>query len=569
MSHLDYAVLFGTLLAITLIGVWKTRSGGSLSQYLKGDEGTRWGTIGLSVLATQASAITFLSTPGQAYEDGLGFVQNYFGQPLALIVVCVLFIPAFQRLKVYTAYEYLGERFDRKTRLLGASLFLVQRGLATGITIYAPAIIISALVGWNLDLTILLAGGLAVLYTVTGGARAVNMTQTWQLAVIFVGMCAAFAVVVSKLPADVSFVQAVRVAGKMGRLGAVDLSFSPERRYTLWSGLLGGFFLALSYFGADQTQVQRYLAGGSVTKSRFGLLFNGIVKVPMQCFILFIGAMVFVFYQFEPPPIAFNRAAYQAAIAKEDHVRLDALRQDYDAALAARRTGVDHLLSALRAGDGNTLETARREANAADARVRQIRADTRQLLTPDGVNGKKAAKDSDFIFLTFVLDHLPHGLIGLLLAVIFCAAMSAAAAGLGGLASTTVVDFYRPLLRPEAPDAHYLLISRLVTAGWGVIAVGFALFARLVENLIEAGNILGSLFYGSILGLFLTAFLLPAVRGSAAFTAALLSQALVLGLYAKTDIGYLWYNVIGCAGVMLLGSALQKLVFSRTPEPAS
>lgn len=566
MSRLDYVVLFGTLLAITLIGVWQTRSGGSLSQYLKGDESTRWGTIGLSVLATQASAITFLSTPGQAYEDGLGFVQNYFGQPLALIVVCVLFIPAFQRLKVYTAYEYLGQRFDRKTRLLGASLFLIQRGLATGITIYAPAIIISALVGWNLDLTILLAGGLAVLYTVTGGARAVNMTQTWQLAVIFVGMCAAFAVVIGKLPADVSFGQAVRVAGKMGRLGAVDLSFSPERRYTLWSGLLGGFFLALSYFGADQTQVQRYLAGGSVTKSRFGLLFNGIVKVPMQCFILFIGVMVFVFYQFEPPPIAFNRAAYQGAVAREgDHARLDALRHDYAAALAARRTGVDHLLAAMRTTDGNTVRTAQREANAADARVRELRAETRQLLTPDG-SGKKAGKDSDFIFLTFVLDHLPHGLIGLLLAVIFCAAMSAAAAGLGGLASTTVVDFYRPLLRPEAPEAHYLLVSRLVTAGWGIVAVGFALFARLVENLIEAGNILGSLFYGSILGLFLTAFLLPAVRGSAVFTAALLSQALVLGLYAKTDIGYLWFNVIGCAGVMLLGLALQKLVFP--PEPA-
>ena len=561
MSRLDYAVLFATLLGITLYGWWRTRTGGTLTRYLKGDERAGWGTIGLSVLATQASAITFLSLPGQAYESGVGFVQNYFGQPLALIVVCAFFVPAYQRLKVFTAYEYLGQRFDQKTRLLGAALFLIQRGLATGITIYAPAIVLSALLGWSLQGTILLSGAAVILYTTTGGARAVSLTQKGQLTVIFVGMCAALVALVHLLPADVSVVQAVRVAGKMGKLEAVSFSLDPDRRYTVWSGVLGGFFLALSYFGADQTQVGRYLAGGSTTGSRFGLLFNALIKVPMQCFILFIGAMVFVFYQFEPPPVYFNRPAFETAAA--GHARLVALRAEYDAAFAEKQTDVRRLLAALE-HNPEEVGTAQADALRADARVHAIREEVKRELAAAGMKG--AAKDSDFVFLTFVLDHLPRGLVGLLVAVILCAAMGAASAGLSGLASTTMVDFYRPLLRPEASETHYLVVSKLITAGWGVVAVGFALFANLVENLIEAANILGSLFYGSILGLFLTAFFLPSVRGSAAFYGGLISQGLVLALYKTTNIGYLWFNVIGCAGVMGIAALWQRLT---SPGPAS
>lgn len=560
MSRLDYLVLVGTLLGITLYGWWRTRSGGTLTRYLRGDERAGWGTIGLSVLATQASAITFLSLPGQAYESGVGFVQNYFGQPLALIVVCAFFVPAYQRLKVFTAYEYLGQRFDQKTRRLGAALFLIQRGLATGITIYAPAIVLSALLGWSLQGTILLSGAAVILYTTTGGARAVSVTQKGQLAVIFVGMCAALGTLVHQLPADVSVVQAVRVAGKLGKLEAVSFSLDPNQRYTVWSGVFGGFFLALSYFGADQTQVGRYLAGGSATGSRLGLLFNALVKVPMQCFILFIGVMVFVFYQFEPPPVFFNRPAYEAAAV--GNAKLAGLQTQYQSAIAQKQAEVRRLLETFSTTDPGLAQAARADAIKADARVRQVREDTKRELAAAGVKG--AAKDSDFVFLTFVLDHLPRGLVGLLVAVILCAAMGAASAGLSGLASTTMVDFYRPLLRPEAGDAHYLLVSKLITAGWGVVAVGFALFANLVENLIEAGNILGSLFYGSILGLFLTAFFLPFVRGSAAFYAGLISQGMVLLLYATTNIGYLWFNVIGCAGVMGV-SALWQSASSTGP----
>ncbi len=564
MSRLDYVVLVGTLLGITLYGWWRTRVGGTLTRYLRGDERAGWGTIGLSVLATQASAITFLSLPGQAYESGVGFVQNYFGQPLALIVVCAFFVSAYQRLRVFTAYEYLGQRFDQKTRLLGAALFLIQRGLATGITIYAPAIVLSALLGWSLQGTILLSGAAVILYTTTGGARAVSLTQKGQLTVIFVGMCAALVTLVHRLPADVSVFQAVRLAGKMGKLEAVSFSFDPNQRYTVWSGLLGGFFLALSYFGADQTQVGRYLAGGSTTGSRLGLLFNALVKVPMQCFILFIGAMVFVFYQFEPPPVHFNRPAFEKAAV--GHPRLTSLQEEYRTAFAERRQQVERLRETMLAhGDPDRGREDQAAALRAEARVGQIRDEVKREMTAAGIKG--AAKDSDFVFLTFVLDHLPRGLIGLLVAVILCAAMGAASAGLNGLATTTMVDFYRPLLRPEATEAHLLVVSKLITAAWGVVAVGFALFANLVENLIEAGNILGSLFYGSILGLFLTAFFLPFVRGSAAFYGGLIAQATVLALYATTNIGYLWFNVIGCAGVMGISALWQTLASPRSGRP--
>ncbi len=565
MNWLDYSVLFGAIGLIVAYGLWKTRAQGDLGQYLKGDASIQWGTIGISVMATQASAITFLSTPGQAYESGLGFVQNYFGLPLALLVVCAFFLPIYRRLGVFTAYEYLGQRFDKKTRLLGAFLFLVQRGLATGITIYAPAIIITALVGWNLDLTILLAGGLVILYTASGGTKAVSLTQRAQMGVILCGMVLAFGMIVWKLPADLSFGQAVAIAGKMGKLRAVDFSLDLQARYTFWSGLFGGFFLALAYFGADQSQVQRYLAGDSVAASRFGLIFNAMLKVPMQFGILFLGAMVFLFYQFEKPPIFFNVPVYQSAAKAGFGSELAALEKEYDAVFTQKQTGIRVLTAALATGDAATIQTTQKTVLGQDAQVQSIRARVKAVLKR--ANTRFESKDSDYVFLTFILRHLPHGVIGLLLATIFCAAMSAAAASLNALGSTSVVDFYRPLIRPQASDAHYVLASKLLTVFWGIVAIGFALFANLVENLIEAGNILGSLFYGSILGLFLVAFFLPRVRGSAVFSAGLVAQTLVLILYATTSIGYLWYNVIGCATVAGVSGVLQSTIF-RSREPS-
>jgi len=559
VSGIDYAVLFGTLLAIAIYGWWKTRSDHDLGHYLQGDSSIRWGTIGLSVMATQASAITFLSTPGQAYESGMGFLQNYFGLPFALIVVCVVFIPIYHRLKVVTAYEYLGQRFDQKTRLLGAFLFLVQRGLAAGITIYAPAIILSALLGWNLHLTIILSGLFVVVYTTAGGTTAVSHTNKWQMAVILAGMGVAFGMILHRLPADLSFVQAVSIAGKMGKLNAVDFSFDFQRRYTFWSGLLGGFFLALSYFGTDQSQVQRYLAGGSLAGSRFGLLFNAVLKLPMQFFILFTGVMVFIFFQFEKPPLFFNQPVYRRAAQSEQAGKLAALQTRYDRAFAEKQVGVRALTSAMDSSSTLAIDAATSALLRQQSQIDALRGEVKQTLK--AADPKIETGDADYVFITFVLNYLPHGIIGLLIAVIFCAGMSSSASELNALGSTTVVDFYRPLLHPNASDRHYLFVSKLLTAAWGGVAISFALFANLVENLIQAINILGSIFYGSILGIFLVAFFLRFVRGSAVFVAALTSQALVLILFYSTKIGYLWYNLLGCVAVLALSALLETTWF--------
>jgi SSS family solute:Na+ symporter len=550
VNRLDYVVLIATILAIPLYGLWRTRGRETLGHYLKGDASIRWGTIGLSVLATQAGPITFLSMPGQAYESGIGFVQNYFGQPFALIAVCAIFVPIFQRLKVYTAYEYLGQRFDQKTRLLGAFLFLIQRGLAAGITLYAPAIILSALLGWRLNLTIWLAGGLVIAYTAFGGTKIVSITQRYQFMIIIVGMALAFIIAVNRLPSGLSFGNALSIAGGMGKLQAVDFSFDPDRRYTFWSGIFGGFFLALSYFGADQSQVQRYLAGGSLTSSRFGLLFNAIVKVPLQFLILLLGAMVFMFYQFEKPPIYFNRPAYERAIQLGHGTELNALQTQFDDVFARKQT----LLRSAAVDAG-----AKKQLLQLDGEARKIRDDTKVILQRAGASPK--SKDSDYVFITFVLQHLPHGVVGLLVAVILCATMSAMAATLNALGSTSAVDFYRPLIRPSAPDHHYVTATQLLTVAWGLVAIGVASFANLVENLIEAGNILGSIFYGSILGLFLVAFFVRSVRGSAVFFAAVLAQILVLLMFWQLSISYLWYNLIGCVAVVVFSLALQRTIF--------
>jgi SSS family solute:Na+ symporter len=562
VNRLDYLVLIATILAIPLYGLWRTRGSASLGQYLKGDASIRWATIGLSVLATQAGPITFLSMPGQAYESGIGFIQNYFGQPLALIVVCAVFVPIYQRLKVYTAYQYLGERFDQKTRLLGAFLFLVQRGIAAGITIYAPAIVLSALLGWRLNLTIWLAGGLVIIYTVVGGTKIVSITQRYQMIVILIGMAIAFAVAVYRLSPDLSFENTLSVAGKMGKLEAVDFSVDPHKRYTFWSGLIGGFFLALSYFGADQSQVQRYLAGGSLKESRLGLLFNAAVKVPMQFFILLLGAIVFLFYQFEKPPVYFNQPAYQRAVESGYGPQLAALQTRFDDVFTQKRAAIRAISNASSSERDATITRVRE----LETKARDLRDRTKAVLEQAGADPK--SKESDYVFITFILQQMPHGLVGLLIAVILCATMSATSAILNALGSTTAIDFYRPLIRPNASDHHYVVAAKTLTAVWGLIAIAVASFASLVENLIEAGNILGSVFYGSILGLFLAGFFIRRVAGSAVFFAAILAQTLVFVLFATTNIGYLWYNLIGCAAVLILAPVLQQTIFRNTEAPA-
>ncbi len=562
MNRLDYFVLIATILAIPLYGLWRTRGSPSLGQYLKGDASIRWATIGLSVLATQAGPITFLSMPGQAYESGIGFIQNYFGQPLALVVVCAVFVPIYQRLKVYTAYQYLGERFDRKTQLLGAFLFLVQRGIAAGITIYAPAIVLSAVLGWRLNLTIWLAGGLVIIYTVMGGTKIVSLTQRYQMIVILVGMAIAFAVAVYRLSPDLSLESTLSVAGKMGKLEAVNFSVDPHKRYTFWSGLIGGFFLALSYFGADQSQVQRYLAGGSLKESRLGLLFNAAVKVPMQFFILLLGAIVFMFYQFEKPPVYFNQPAYERALENGYAPQLTALQKQSDEVFMQKRAAI----RAVSDASANERDAAITKLRQLEAQASELRNRTKTVLVKAGADPK--SKESDYVFITFILQQMPHGIVGLLIAVILSATMSATAAALNALGTTTAVDFYRPLIRPNASNHHYVVAAKALTAAWGFVAIAIASFASLVENLIEAGNILGSIFYGSILGLFLAAFFIRRVAGSAVFFSALIAQTLVFLLFATTNIGYLWYNFIGCAAVLILAPILQNTLF-RSAEASA
>ena len=555
MNALDYVILVGSMVGIAAYAVWNTRGKRDLRGYLKGSGGTRWLTIGLSVMATQASAITFLSTPGQGYESGLGFVQNYFGAPFALVIVAAVFLPLYRKLKVYTAYEYLGHRFDSKTRLLGAGLFLVQRGLAAGITIYAPAIVLSTVMGWRLDATIVCSGLLVVIYTVAGGCDAVNLTQKYQIGVIFAGMIAAFFVLLARMPAGLSLGDALTLAGGFHRLQAVDFSMSPDRRYTFWSGTLGGMFLALSYFGTDQSQVQRYLSGASVRESRLGLMFNAVFKIPMQFFILLLGVLIFVFYRFERPPVYFNKAAWSLQADRDKGGKLRSLDSAFTLAHAEERRQIEDWIGARHAGNAQAEAAARQAALRAQERVEAVRAETRAAL--DAASPGAKANDSDYVFITFILDHLPHGLIGLLVTAFFAAALSSKSGELNALGSTTTVDVYRHIVRREASDAHYVVASKVFTAFWGLVAIGFALFANLAENLIQAVNILGSIFYGVVLGLFLVAFFFKGVGGTAVFWAAIAAQALVFVLYSTLSISYLWYNVIGCAACILLGLLLQ------------
>jgi Na+/proline symporter len=553
----DYVILVGSMLAIAAYAVWSTRGKHDLRAYLKGAEGTGWLTIGLSVMATQASAITFLSTPGQGYESGLGFVQNYFGAPIALIIIAAVFLPIYRRLRVYTAYEYLGHRFDAKTRLLGAGFFLLQRGLGAGLTIYAPAIVLSTVMGWRLDATIVCSGLLVVLYTVAGGCDAVSLTQKYQIGVIFAGMLAAFIVLLSRLPAGLTFTDSLALAGGFHRINAVDFSLNADRRYTFWTGTLGGMFLALSYFGTDQSQVQRYLSGTSLRESRLGLMFNAVFKIPMQFLILLLGVLIFVFYQFELPPVVFNKAAWDYQAAHGSGPRLRALESEFAAAHGDERRQLGAWLGARHSGDLPAEAAARAAAGAAQERAESVRAEASRVLR---AGDPRTANDSDYVFIRFILDHLPHGLIGLLVTAFFAAALSSKSGELNALGSTTTIDIYRHLVRSGATDAHYVAASKWFTALWGLVAIGFALFANLAENLIQAVNILGSVFYGVVLGLFLVAFFLRRIGGTAVFWAALAAQALVFALYATLSISYLWYNVIGCGACMAFSIILQAAI---------
>ncbi|MBL6448929.1 sodium:solute symporter [Fulvivirga sp. 29W222] len=558
MSVIDWTVLLGTLLFIVVYGVWKSRGSKNINDYLLGDNSMKWGTIGLSVMATQASAITFLSTPGLAYESGMAFVQNYFGLPIAIIIVSAVFIPIFYKLKVYTAYEFLESRFDLKTRSLGAFLFLVQRGLAAGITIYAPAIILSTMLRWDLSLTILITGILVVIYTVSGGTKAVSLTQKYQMAVIMAGMFIAFFMIIDHLPDYLSFNNAVHIAGKMGKLEAVDFSFNPERRYTIWTGLTGGLFLALSYFGTDQSQVQRYLTGTSVAESRLGLIFNAILKVPMQFFILFVGVMVFVFYQFVQPPLFFKQAEMEQIYSTEYRDEVEQLESAYSQNFEEKKQQLEDLVVAMDKDEVERVASLTAEVRQSDAKAKEIRGELKDLLQAH--NPEVETKDSDYVFLTFIMNYLPKGVIGLLLAVIFSAAMSSTSGELNALGSTTSVDFYKRLIKKDGSDKHYLIASKLLTAFWGVVAISFALFARLLENLIEAVNILGSIFYGTILGIFLVAFFVKFVKGNAVFLAAVIAQLIVIMSFYTFEISYLWYNAIGCTLVVLISVLLQLIM---------
>lgn len=553
MQTFDWIVLISTLVAIVAYGTYKTRKNTGLDSYLKGDNEMRWGTIGLSIMATQASAITFLSTPGMAFDSGMQFLQFYIGLPIAMVLLSAFVLPNYYRLKVYTAYEFLESRFDLKTRMFTAMLFLVQRGLSAGITIYAPAIILSSMLGWDLNTTCLIVGLLVILYTVSGGTRAVSLTQKWQMGVIMLGLTVAFIILIFKLPEGVGFAGAVETAGHMGKLEIINFNLDLDNRYTIWSGIFGGVFLFMSYFGTDQSQVQRYLGGKSLTESRMGLMFNGLLKIPMQFFILFIGVMVFVFFQYFRPPVFFNQAL-KTQIEQSEHRDLFAkIEGDYNDVWEEKEV----LLREW--NETKNAETWEKVAQleSAGKEFREAYKNNIAIHFPD-----KERKDTDYIFLTWVLNYLPVGMVGLLMAVILSAAMSSTSGELNALASTTVVDFYKRTMRPSASDRHYLNASRLFTVFWGFMALLFALYASLFENLIEAVNILGSLFYGTVLGIFLMAFFIRYVKSEAVFIAAILSQTAVLAFFFfyEKSIGFLWYNFIGCALVVALGIVLQFIL---------
>ena len=555
MELIDGLVLIFTLSFIVIYGVYKTRKQSNVQDYIKGGNTSRWWTVGLSVMATQASAITFLSTPGQAFHDGIGFVQFYFGLPIAVVIICLVFIPIYHKLNVYTAYEYLESRFDLKTRTLTALLFLIQRGLAAGITIFAPSIILSAVLGWNLFYLNIIIGALVIIYTVSGGTKAVSVTQTQQMAVIFAGLITTFFLIIYNLPEDITFGNALKIAGTNGKLQAIDLSFDFDNRYTLWSGLIGGTFLALSYFGTDQSQVQRYLSAKNMKESQMGMLFNGMLKIPMQFFILMVGVMVFVFYQFNSAPLNFNPAAEEAVLSssqKEEYIDLQNQLKEVE---QEKKT----LTSYLRTQDELNIDQ-RSQLQDLNKQEISIRESGTALINQADENVE--TNDKDYVFIHFILNNLPKGLIGLLIAVILSAAMSSTASELNALASTTTRDLYKRNVS-EKSERHYVNISKLMTLVWGIFAIAIASTANLFDNLIQLVNIIGSIFYGNVLGIFLLAFFIKFIKSNAVFVAALITQVIVIIGYSFDWMPYLWLNIFGCLLVMSIAFLLE-MIFRNT-----
>jgi len=555
MQQIDWFILVGTLLFIVLYGTYKSRGSKNVTQYLKGGSDSRWWTIGLSVMATQASAITFLSTPGQAFHSGMGFVQFYFGLPIAMVIICLVFIPIYHKLKVFTAYEYLETRFDLKTRSLTAVLFLVQRGLAAGITIFAPAIILSAVLGWNLVMLNILIGVLVIIYTVSGGTKAVSVTQKQQMGIIFGGMFFAFLLILNYLPLDITFTKALEIAGASGKMEILDFSFDFNNKYTFWSGIIGGSFLALSYFGTDQSQVQRYLSGKSMKEMQMGLLFNGLLKIPMQFFILLVGVMVFVFYQFNTSPLHFNPSAVK-----------DVLNSPYAQQYQDLQNKKNVLEMAIKEQQLNyaVLENESQKQTALlDIKTLQSQEITLRTASKDLIkkaNPKAETNDKDYVFIHFILNNLPRGFIGLLLAVILSAAMSSTASELNALGSTTTIDLYKRNIKGRS-DKHYLWASKGFTMLWGIIAIAVACVANLFENLIELVNIIGSIFYGNVLGIFLLAFFFTYVKSRAVFIAAICTQVIIVYIWWIDLMPYLWLNVVGACLVIAIAFFLQRVRF--------
>lgn len=555
MNGLDYAILLATILGIAVYGTWHTRGRRTLNAFLKGSGDTHWFVIGLSVMATQASAVTFLSTPGQGFQGGLGFVQFYFGMPIALVIIAAVFLPIYRKLNVITAYEYLGQRFDMKTRLLGAAVFLLQRAFGAGLTIYAPAIVLSKVFGWPLNVTIIASGLVVIIYTASGGSDAVNATQKYQIAVIFAGMVAAFVLLLVNLPHGLRLSDTLAIAGGMHKLEAVNFSPNPGLRYTFWSGVIAATFHMLAYFGTDQSQVQRYLGGASLRESRLGLMFNAVCKIPMQFFILSIGVLLFVTYQFERPPVFFDQTAWKEHAATGEQERLD-IENRFSAAHQQEQAQLEAWVDARHQHNPAAESAARSAAITAHEQVESIRKEARLAVDPHDQRN-----DTDYVFITYILDHFPHGLIGLLVATFFAAALSAKSAELNALGSATIVDFYKPVWKTDAPEAHYVKASKAFTIFWGAVSISFALCLSLAENLIQAVNIVGALFYPVMLSLFVVGFFIPKITATPVFWGALTAQIVVLIIFftvPDSRLSYLWYNVVGCFTCIVVSALIQQ-----------
>lgn len=564
MRTADWVVLFFTLGSIVMYGIFKGRGSKNIKAFLLADKQMKWYTVALSIMATQASAITFTSTPGQAYADGMRFVQYYFGLPIAMVILCITAVPIYHKLGVYTAYEYLENRFDLKTRTLTSIIFLISRGLGAGMTIYAPSLVLSIMLGWDMLTTSTIIGGAVIIYMTTGGVKSVNWADFQQLLVIMLGMALAFAMTIILLPKEIGLGDALAVAGGMGRLNVLDFSFDLNNRYNFWSGLIGGLFIALAYFGTDQSQVQRYLTGQSVTQSRLGLLFNGMAKIPMQFFILLIGVMVFAFYQFERPPLFFNPVETAKIKSSAYAPEYQKIEEEYDKVILDKSEKVQQYLNARHSGSPQAIQETRAGMVAARNRAEEVRGKAVELLKQN--DPTIDSSDTNYIFLSFVIKYLPAGLVGLVFACIFAASMSSSSSELSSLATCTIIDVYKRHFKSDGDERHYLLVSRMLMAAWGIYAIAFSQYAGRLGSLIEAVNIMGSLFYGTLLGIFLLAFYVKHVGGTATFWSAFVGEAVVFSCFMFTSISWLWYNVVGC-GIVVGVALLLNPLFNKKALP--